>query len=160
MTPDKSVAPRERGPVPFPPPLIYIAGLAGAIILERIWPTPNLPLPLAIVAGLAGGAASAYLDLGATRSFAIKKTPVIPWHAPTALVTKGNYRFTRNPMYLGMAALLLGISLAFGFLWGVALLPLVVLAVDRLVIAREEAYLEKKFGEPYLEYKERVRRWL
>lgn len=150
----------ERGPLRFPPPVVYVSGLFAAIVLERIQPTPDLPLPLAVVAGLAGGAASAYLDLGATQTFARKKTAVTPWRPATTLVTKGPYRYTRNPMYLGMGALFLGLALAFGFLWGLAILPAVLLVIDRFAISREEKYLENKFGDPYRDYKTQVRRWL
>jgi protein-S-isoprenylcysteine O-methyltransferase Ste14 len=78
----------------------------------------------------------------------------------TALVTSGPYRLTRNPMYLGMAFLYAGLALSFGVTWSLAFLPLVLLAVDRLAILREEHYLEAKFGEEYRRYKARVRRWL
>jgi protein-S-isoprenylcysteine O-methyltransferase Ste14 len=77
-----------------------------------------------------------------------------------ALVTSGPYRLTRNPMYVGMAFLYGAFALAFGVIWALITLPLVLIAVDRLVIAREEPYLEARFGEQYREYTRRVRRWL
>ncbi len=78
----------------------------------------------------------------------------------SALVTSGPYRFTRNPMYLGMASLYAGIALAFGLLWSLALLLVVLVVIDRGVIAREERYLERRFGDEYRLYKQQVRRWL
>ncbi len=63
-------------------------------------------------------------------------------------------------MYLGMALLYLGLALAFGLLWAVALLPIVVAVIDRGVIAREESYLEAKYGAAYNDYRGRVRRWI
>ncbi len=83
-----------------------------------------------------------------------------PWRASSALVTSGPYRFTRNPMYLGMASLYAGIALAFGLLWSLALLLAVLVVIDRGVIAREERYLERRFGDEYRIYKQQVRRWL
>jgi len=78
----------------------------------------------------------------------------------TALVTTGPYRYTRNPMYLGLAFLYAGIALAFGLLWALAALPVVLLVVDRVVIPPEERHLEAQFGDEYRAYKSRVRRWI
>jgi protein-S-isoprenylcysteine O-methyltransferase Ste14 len=88
------------------------------------------------------------------------QTGIAPWDPATALVTEGPYRRTRNPMYLGMAALYGGIALGFGLLWALALLPVVILLIDRVVIRREEAYLETKYGDAYRDYRNRVRRWI
>ncbi|MGI9083774.1 MAG: methyltransferase family protein [Aeromicrobium sp.] len=107
-----------------------------------------------------GVALFALLGGGATRRFARAGTAVIPFRPSTALVTTGPFRFTRNPMYLGMAVLQAGLSLAFGLMWALAMVPVAVLAVDRLVIAREEPYLERRFGADYIAYKSRVRRWI
>jgi protein-S-isoprenylcysteine O-methyltransferase Ste14 len=85
---------------------------------------------------------------------------MIPANPTTALVTSGPYRFTRNPMYLGMAFLYVAFAFGFGVMWAMALLPVVILVVDRFVIAREEPYLERKFGQRYRDYKARVRRWI
>jgi len=83
-----------------------------------------------------------------------------PTKPTTALVLRGPYRFTRNPMYLGFAALYLGVTLLVNSLWPLLLFPAVVGLVQGRVIAREEAYLEAKFGNEYRAYKMRVRRWL
>ena len=71
----------------------------------------------------------------------------------------GPFRFTRNPLYLGLALLYLGIALWLGVLWPVVLLPALILLVQQVVILREEAYLESRFGEAYRAYRARVRRW-
>jgi protein-S-isoprenylcysteine O-methyltransferase Ste14 len=82
-------------------------------------------------------------------------------HAPTTcVVTTGVYRLTRNPIYVGYLCILIGIPLIFGNIWGLVLGPLQVFLFNRLIIAREEAYLTGKFGQEYLDYKSRVRRWL
>ncbi len=150
----------DNAGVPLPPPLIFVGGLVVGIALELVFPTGSLPLVLAIVAGLAGLVALLFLDGTAMMRFRRAGTSMIPFQPTTAIVTTGPYRFTRNPMYVGMAVLYVGLALAFGLLWALAVFPLVVLAVDRLVIAREERYLARKFGEEYLAYKRRVRRWL
>lgn len=146
--------------VPLPPPLVYLAGLGVGAIVEWFWPTPDLAWPLAVLAGVLGAAAFLLLAGGAQRRFSRAGTPAIPFQPSTALVVSGPYRFTRNPMYLGMAVLHLGLALAFGLLWALALLPVVVLVIDRLVIAREEPYLERRFGAEYVAFKSRVRRWM
>ena len=78
----------------------------------------------------------------------------------TAIVVHGPYRFTRNPMYVSLVGLYAGVTLFVNSAWPLILLPAVVLLVQRQVIAREEAYLEAKFGEEYRAYKARVRRWI
>jgi protein-S-isoprenylcysteine O-methyltransferase Ste14 len=151
---------RERGPVSFPPPSIYVAGLLLGWIVERFASTPNLPKVAAWITLGLGLVSFVALDGKASTLFARRKTGIVPWAPATTLVTDGPYRFTRNPMYLGMALLYLGLALGFGLLWAVALLPVIVVIVDRVVIGREEAYLEAKFGDEYRAYKERVRRWI
>jgi protein-S-isoprenylcysteine O-methyltransferase Ste14 len=146
--------------VPFPPPLVYLAGLLIGIGLEIAFPTAALPTAVAIAGAALGIGASLLLDVNAMRWFGRARTPAIPFKPTTALVTDGPYRVTRNPMYLGMAALYAGVAFAFGLLWAFALLPVVLVVIDRVVIAREEPYLERLFGEQYLAYKRRVRRWI
>ena len=133
--------------------------MAG-VALELLFPTGALPLALAILAGVVGGALWLALDGSAMLLFRRARTSVVPMRPTTALVTSGPYRFTRNPMYVGMAVLYLALALSLGVIWALALLPAVLYLVDRLVIVREEHYLETKFGENYREYKQRVRRWL
>lgn len=151
---------RDTSGVRFPPPLIYVAGLLVGVGLELAFPIGALPLPLAIAAGGIGVGAWLWLDGSAMRRFQRAGTSMVPMRPSKALVISGPYRFTRNPMYLGMALLYLGLALALGVIWAVAVLPLVLLAVDRLVIAREERYLERKFGDDYRTYKRHVRRWV
>jgi protein-S-isoprenylcysteine O-methyltransferase Ste14 len=87
-------------------------------------------------------------------------TPVDPYDAPTALVTEGPFRLTRNPAYVGLALTYAGLSLLTAVLWPLLLLPGVLIAMDRGVIQREERYLEAHFGSSYQQYRRRVRRWL
>jgi protein-S-isoprenylcysteine O-methyltransferase Ste14 len=85
---------------------------------------------------------------------------MIPMRPSSALDTTGPYRFSRNPMYLGMVFLYVAIALALGLVWPLIALPLVIAAVDQLVIAIEEAYLVRRFGQPYCDYMATTRRWL
>ena len=93
-------------------------------------------------------------------AFSRKGTAVEPWKPTTAIVTTGPYRLTRNPAYLGMALTYVGIALMSDALWVLLPLPVVLAVIDRAVIAREERYLERKFGDEYLDFKRRRRRWV
>lgn len=146
--------------VRIPPPLIYIAGLLAGIALELAFPVAGLPFTLALAAGLIGFAIWLALDGAAMLHFRRAQTSIVPMKPSSALVTSGPYGFTRNPMYLGLAVLYVALALSLGVIWALAFLPFVIFAVDRLVIAREEPYLERKFGDEYRDYKRRVRRWL
>lgn len=123
----------------MPPPFIYLAGFGLGLLLELAAPSPDLPTWLRIAGGVFGAVAVVVLDTGAMRSFGRHGTPVNPARPAQALVTEGPYRFTRNPMYLGMAYLYAGIALAVEALWPLATLLLVLLVMDRVVIPREEA---------------------
>ena len=82
-----------------------------------------------------------------------------PWKPTTEIVESGPYRFTRNPMYLQMILVCIGVSIALGNIWILLLTPVAMFILVKLVIKPEEAYLEEKFGETYLLYKHRVKRW-
>ena len=84
----------------------------------------------------------------------------MPDRPATALISAGPYRFSRNPLYVASALLYTGASLWFGALWTLTLLPFPLGILQFYVIAREERYLERRFGREYLDYKARVRRWL
>jgi protein-S-isoprenylcysteine O-methyltransferase Ste14 len=144
----------------MPPPLLYVAGLLLGLVLEAFFPIPSPPFAVVLVTAAVGLVGWLALDGAAMLLFRRAGTGVAPMRPTTALVTTGPYRFTRNPMYLGMAFLYLGLALALGAIWSLAVLPAVLLAVDRIAIAREERYLEARFGEEYRTYMARVRRWL
>jgi protein-S-isoprenylcysteine O-methyltransferase Ste14 len=143
-----------------PPPLIFMGGLAAGFGLEALLHSPTVPGAVAWPVGTALIGVGGALALSFVRGFERAGTPVSPYSTSTKLVTDGAYRFTRNPGYLGMALVYAGIAVVTGSPW--ALVPLVgVLAlIDRGVIVREERFLERRFGEGYLRYKRRTRRWV
>jgi protein-S-isoprenylcysteine O-methyltransferase Ste14 len=143
-----------------PPPLFYVAGFLVGVGLELAFPIDRPPAPVTVIGVTAGVALWLALDGAAMLHFRRAGTSMMPASPTTALVISGPYRLTRNPMYLGMACLYIALALAFGVIWALAVLPIVLIAVDRLVIAREEPYLEAEFGDRYRDYKRRVRRWL
>ena len=83
-----------------------------------------------------------------------------PYKPVKHIATEGPFRYTRNPGYLSMAMIYTGIASLANALWAILLLPGALLVIQRGVIEREERYLERKFGEEYLRYKARVRRWI
>ncbi|MGH2957249.1 MAG: methyltransferase family protein [Solirubrobacterales bacterium] len=161
QTPSSETAgkPQTSG-VQVPPPLYYVAAFLVGVGLELAFPIDSPPAAMRVVVTVLGVLAWAILDGAAMYAFMRAKTSMPPMRPSTTLVTSGPYRLTRNPMYLGMACLYIALSFALGVIWALALLPLVILAIDRLVIAREEPYLKRTFGDPYREYRARVRRWL
>jgi len=88
------------------------------------------------------------------------RTTIMPYRPTTAIVDSWPFSFTRNPIYVALALIYIGIAVFFNTLWPFLLLPLVILVMQRGVIEREERYLEGHFGSDYADYKSRVRRWL
>jgi protein-S-isoprenylcysteine O-methyltransferase Ste14 len=143
-----------------PPPLIYLGGLAVGLALEALLPGSSVPAAVRWVLGGVLLVAGVALLGSFNTAFHRKGTAVEPWKPTTAIVTTGPYRLTRNPAYLGMTLVYIGIALLADALWVLVPLPVVLLIIDRMVIAREERYLERKFGQEYLDYKGRARRWI
>jgi protein-S-isoprenylcysteine O-methyltransferase Ste14 len=157
---ESSSAPRDIAGVVAPPPLIYLAGLAVGFGLEALLPGASLPAVIQWGLGAVLAVAGVALLASFNTAFARKGTAVEPWKPTTAIVTTGPYRITRNPAYVGMALLYAGIAVMSSALWVLLPLPIVLAVIDRGVIAREERYLEGKFGSEYLDFKARVRRWI
>lgn len=157
---DTAAPDRDRPNVVALPPLIYLGFLVLGILADFVWPTSIASLPVRLVVGGLLFAVGLVLAASAVRRFARAGTAVEVYRPATALVSEGPYRFSRNPIYLGMTLGYAGLAVIANSLWALALL-LPVLAVIRYgVIAREEEYLERKFGENYRRYKSAVRRWV
>jgi protein-S-isoprenylcysteine O-methyltransferase Ste14 len=143
-----------------PPPLIFAAGFAAGVVLNWLLPIHALPATPFKIAGRLLAVASGLLAIWAAWTMRGAGTHIDPRRPATALVTNGPFRFTRNPLYLSLTLLCLGLGLWFDVDWAlVALVPTIVI-VQRGVIRREETYLKAKFGNAYLEYKMKTRRWL
>lgn len=151
---------RDAPGVIAPPPLVYLAGLLLGLALQRRLPSPQARR--AVTAPLGGAILLAGVGLAAMflTAFWRAGTPVDPRRTTTALVTTGPYRFTRNPGYLALALVFAGIAVLTGGIWALLMLVPTLALIDRGVIAREERYLEGKFGDEYRQYRARVRRWL
>jgi protein-S-isoprenylcysteine O-methyltransferase Ste14 len=143
------------------PPLAW--GLAVIAGLALDWLVPLGFLPAAVPARWLGAAVFVLaLALFAWAIVTVTRAGSnVPTNRPTTtIVESGPYRFTRNPIYLGMVLALIGLAIAFNTLWLLLSLVPFALVIRYGVVAREEAYLERKFGDPYRGYRSRVRRWL
>jgi len=157
--PDASLAEDSAG-VKFPPPFIYLIGLILGLIISRYIPVRVIPTAIVWPLGIVLLIAWIALWVPALASFFRVRTPLPPNKPTSALVTSGVFGITRNPLYLGLVAFYLAIAVLANSLWAIVLIIPVVAIVKVAVIAREERYLERKFGREYTDYKQRVRRWL
>ena len=146
--------------VKVPPPFIFLISILIGLGLNRARPMSVVPENLAMPLGVAFVIASIALAFLGFRELGRHKTTIRPDEPSSAIVKTGPYRFTRNPLYVALSALQLGIGLWMNNLWVALMLIPVGIIMTTQVIAREEAYLERAFGEDYLRYKASVRRWI
>jgi len=153
-------APDHPGVVVFPP-LLFASCLIAGLVLHWWWPVATgVPwLPRMTAAGLALLIAAG-LGLGGERALHRAGTNVRPDRPTTAIVSGGVYRFTRNPLYLAVLHLYAALALFNDSLWPFALWIVLLPVLVKGIVEREERYLERKFGAPYVAYKARVRRWI
>jgi protein-S-isoprenylcysteine O-methyltransferase Ste14 len=143
------------------PPIAWAVAVVVGLALNWLLPLPFVPA--AVPAGWLGAIVFALaLALLAWAIVTITRAGSnVPTDRPTTtIVDSGPYRVTRNPIYLGMLLGLIGLAIAFNGLWLLLMLVPFALVIHYGVIAREEAYLERKFGDVYRRYRARVRRWL
>lgn len=148
----------DRGAgVMFPPPLIFIGVALIGPVIDRLLGLPPLPIP--------GGLSIIFLFPGfiligiAIGLFRRRGENPVPSTPTSGIIDTGIYARTRNPMYLGMAIAYLGIAILLHSMPSLLLLPVAIILINTQVIAREERYLEAKFGAAFVAYKARVRRW-
>ncbi len=151
---------RDNPGIRVPPPLIYLLPLVAGLLLNRRLQVPFLSRGVARVLGwpLVGGGMA--LAVWFARTIHGADTTLRTDKPVSSLVQEGPFRYTRNPGYLSLAMIYAGIAVLRNALWAILLLPLVLFVIQREVIGREERYLERTFGEEYLAYKMRVRRWV
>jgi protein-S-isoprenylcysteine O-methyltransferase Ste14 len=155
----------DNAGVRLPPPFFYAAAVLLGLLFDGVH---SLPVRVAgsgfsrvalVVAWLLT-AVWLYLMISSFQWFWRKHTSILPVRPATTLVVAGPYRFTRNPMYLGMALLTVALALFLNTWWPIILLVPTLVAIQTFVIAREESYLYRRFGAEYDAYTRRVRRWL
>jgi protein-S-isoprenylcysteine O-methyltransferase Ste14 len=151
---------QDKPGIVAPPPLIYLGALIFGLLLNRRLPIGFLPRGIARVLGWSLLGAGALLLVWFEWAMWQADTSSNPYKPVKHIATQGPFRYTRNPGYLSMAMIYTGIASLANALWAILLLPGALLVIQRGVIEREERYLERKFGEEYLRYKARVRRWI
>ena len=152
----------ERGAnVRFPPPLVYVAFILLGVGLQYATPirAPG-PRYVAVATGIAFLLAALWLIFNALNLFKRTGQDPAPWKPSPELVLSGAYRFTRNPMYLGLTCIQVGLGLALNNCWISLLAAFSLLAVHFIAVVPEERYLSEKFGESYKAYLINVRRYL
>jgi protein-S-isoprenylcysteine O-methyltransferase Ste14 len=146
----------------IPPPLVYAAIFFLSILVQHTWPlsTAFFHTQTATITGIIFVIATVLVNLTAIRQFVRSKNTIVTIKPAHSLQTTGIYSRIRNPMYLGLVLLYTGLAFLTGNWWTLILLPFVVVVVNYFMIRPEEKYLERRFGQSYLEYRSKVRRWI
>jgi len=143
------------------PPIIYLVPLFVGIALRFFWHIPLLPdNSVSVPSGLVLAFMGVFLMVTAVSTFKKFGEEPDPRESTYNIVMDGPFKYSRNPMYLAFTIIYVGVTIAINTWWPFIFLPFVLTTMHFGVILREEAYLEKKFGKDYVEYKKSVRRWL
>ncbi|HEX9164842.1 MAG TPA: isoprenylcysteine carboxylmethyltransferase family protein [Gemmatimonadales bacterium] len=145
-----------------PPPLVFIVAYAAGVGIHRLYPVATTTAADGVVAVLAPVVflAGVGLTLAGLLTLLRARTGIMPLRPVRFLVTIGPYRFTRNPIYLGLTIAYLGVAAMYDHVWPLVTLPLGLWVLRKTAIDVEEAHLAGRFGEEYEEYCRRVRRWI
>ena len=146
----------------IPPPLFYVlAFLAGILLQKKISINDSVfHLQFIKVAGVLFLAISLVFMFTSLRKFFLSKNTLILIKPASSLQTNGIYNISRNPMYVSLALIYLGLTCLIGNWWNILLCPLLFLIIQEYVIKSEEKYLQRAFGVEYSDYQKKVRRWL
>lgn len=155
----------KRGPgIKVPPPAIFLTAFLIGLWLDaaifRIRIAGDDSRRVLLIVGLVLLAIGAVVAAWGALTFRRHGTSMLPYRAASSLVQTGPFRFSRNPMYLGMALGHIGGAAALNAMWPIILLPMALVALYSIVIVKEEAHLADTFGEAYAGYQKRVRRWI
>lgn len=142
------------------PPLIPLGAMIGGVLLNSVWRFPVAPELVGTVLGTSAILAGVGLSMWAIRTMRRAGVDVSPDTATTAIVESGPYGWSRNPIYLAGLVVAVGVALQVNSGWGLLLTAVAAGVLHFRVVAREERYLSAKFGEEYVAYQGRVRRWL
>jgi protein-S-isoprenylcysteine O-methyltransferase Ste14 len=153
----------DAADVAIKPPFLFLGALALGCLLSLVFPIPpglGGANKLALLTGFTFVVVGFALGALSVRNFRLAGTSVVPGEPSAALVTTGPYAITRNPIYVGFVLAYFGLAIMLTSLWVLLLLIPVLIILQRGVVVREEAYLERQFGDAYRKYKARVPRWL
>ena len=151
-------------PNTFPwPPVIYVAALVAGAVLGWLWPLPwftGMAGEMLFAAGILFILGAVGMEIAAMQTLHRGRTTVLPHRKSEHLVTKGVYKLTRNPIYVGNTVLVIGAGMISGIAWYFPLAFIAAYATRILAIEREEKHLEARFGKAYRDYKKKVKRWI
>lgn len=145
--------------LPLKPPLVFLFTIAVGVLIHHFWPRSARPDGWA-AAGIALVVLAVLLVTWSAWTFKRHQTEVVPWKPTRVIVDAGPYAFSRNPIYVAFALIQMGLGLWADKLAVVLMVIPALAATSVLIIAKEEEYLERKFGDVYREYMGRVRRWM
>jgi len=146
--------------VKFPPPLIFLIAIIAGFVLDFSWPIELLDSVLVVYLGLILFAMALLVVILLGLKFRREATSIEPWKPTTKIMSGGLYAYSRNPIYAAFCVIVIGLGLFQNSFWVLVSFIPAAFAVFYIAIAKEEKYLEEKFGEEYMEYKNKVRRWL
>ena len=142
------------------PPTYLLIAIAVMVLLHFVFPIMTIvSLPWNLL-GIVPLVVGVVINMVADNTFRRANTPIKPFEEPTALVTGGMYQVSRNPMYLGFVLILVGIAILLGSVMPYIVIPVFMILIEKSFIRVEEQGLKQKFGQQWLEYKQRVRRWV
>ena len=142
------------------PPAYLFSALAAMVLLHLFVPVHQLIPPTWNTVGLLPLIAGMILNLAADKALKKSGTTVKPFEPTTTLITTGVYGLSRNPMYLGMTLILIGVALLMGSITPCIVIPVFAVIIDKTFIGPEEHKLEQRFGQTWMQYQQKVRRWL
>jgi protein-S-isoprenylcysteine O-methyltransferase Ste14 len=156
----QKVSEMQRPYFVVPAPMLFIAVIGMAVVLEQLWPWSTPEADVLVFVGWALLDGGAVFLLWTVWLMFWRKTTLNPYGKPQRLLTEGPFRISRNPLYIGILVMYLGISLIWGSVWALLLSPMLVVLLQLGIIRHEEQLLLKHFGTDYEQYCKKVRRWL
>lgn len=144
----------------MPPPVIYLGALLLVSSLHWIWPVPVVDHAAMLWTGIVLLVVGAGINGWGVYTLYRGNTAVHPSHPASRLITSGPFGFSRNPLYVGLTVIYIGVTLMLNSLWGLLLFVPLLLVMHHGVVLREEQHLEARFGDEFRQYCARVRRYL
>jgi protein-S-isoprenylcysteine O-methyltransferase Ste14 len=142
------------------PPHYLVLSILSIVGIDSLLQVPFVSSTIALVGGLLFLLSGIVLAASAARLFSKAKTGIVPFSESTKLVVSGAYRFTRNPMYLGMFFCLIGVTLLVNNVLGLLVLLLFFFIIRQKFVLKEEVQMQETFGDDYAQFKARIRRWI
>lgn len=142
------------------PPHYLLLSILSIVGIDSLLQVPFVSNAIALVGGLLFLFSGIVIAVSAARLFSKAKTGIVPFSESTKLVVSGAYRFTRNPMYLGMFFCLIGVTLLVNNMLGLLVLLLFFFIIRQKFVLKEEVQMQETFGDDYAQFKARIRRWI